>query len=95
MHNHLLSTISCKCIKTYKQGGSLIYRNLITAILQNFQETFGYTMRRNLPKTISVLIFCMNLLNFSFKNISQTVNKLNFCLFLLKISKYLLNPLNI
>jgi hypothetical protein len=46
-------------------------------------------MKRNLPKTSSVLIFRINLLNFSLKNISQTVKKLNLGYFLLKISKYL------
>ena len=34
---------------------------------------FGYTMRKNLPKTFSVLKFRINLLNFSLKNISQNV----------------------
>ena len=52
-------------------------------------------MRINLPKTISVLLFRINLLNFSLKNISQTVKKLKFVVFLLKISQYLLNSLNI
>ena len=47
-------------------------------------QTLGYiryTMRRNLPKTSSVLIFRINLLNFSLKNISQTVKKLNLVYF--------------
>jgi hypothetical protein len=39
------------------------------------------TMRRNLPKTISVLIFRRNLLNFSLKHISQTVKNLNLVYF--------------
>ena len=38
-------------------------------------ECLQYTMRRNLPKTFSVLKFQINLLNFSLKNIWQTVQK--------------------
>jgi hypothetical protein len=53
------------------------------------------TMRKNLPRTFSVLKFRINLLNFSLKNISQFVKKLIFVYFILKISKYLLNSLNI
>ena len=52
-------------------------------------------MRKKLPKTFSVLKFRINLLNFSLKNISQIVKNLIFVKFLLKISKYLLNSLNI
>ena len=51
-------------------------------------------MRKNLPKTFSVLKFCINLLNFSLKNISQIVKINNFVFFLPKISKYLLDSLN-
>ena len=38
-----------------------------------FISSANYTMRRNLPKTFSVLKFWINLLNFSLKNIWQTV----------------------
>ena len=41
----------------------------------------SYTMRRNLPKLSSVLIFWINLLNSSLKNIPQTVKKFNFTYF--------------
>ena len=44
-----------------------------------------YTMRRNLPKLSSVLIFWKNLLNFSLKNISQTVKKMIFVFVLVNI----------
>ena len=52
-------------------------------------------MRKNLPKAFPVLKFTINLLNFSLKNISQFVKNLIFVYFILKISKYLLNSLNI
>ena len=52
-------------------------------------------MRKNLPKTFSVLKFRINLLNFSVKNISQNIKNLIFVYFILKISKYLINSVNI
>ena len=57
---------------------SLVFNRIGILIL-----TMGidYTMKRNLPKLSNVLIFWINLLNFSLKNISQTVKKLIFVYF--------------
>ena len=72
-----------------------------SAILAIFHRELGWpcsTMTKKLPKTFSVLKVRINLLNFNLKNISQNVKNIifvYFCLFLLKISKYLLNSLNI
>jgi hypothetical protein len=51
-----------------------------------------YPMRKNLPKTLDLLIFSIDLINSSLKNISQTVKNIFFS-FLLKLSKYILNSL--
>ena len=52
-----------------------------TQLMVYYLLVITITMRINLPKTISVLIFCLNLLNFSLKNISQTVKNLIFVYF--------------
>ena len=45
------------------------------------QRLNKHTMRKNLPKTFSVLKFRINLLNFSLKNISKNVKKIFFVYF--------------
>ena len=59
-------------LKVWKAGAPVLLKNL------QFRQL---TMRRNLPKTFSVLKFWINLLNFSLKNFWQTVKKLIFAYF--------------